>query len=386
MDLDFIINHYGEEREQYEGAVSPPLMQTNNFCFNTVADMREALTQEMHMPFYTRGVNPTVRTLRRKLAALEGSEECLVFASGSAAIGAAVMSSVQAGDHIVCVDKPYSWTNKLLARLLSRFGVSHTFVDGRDPENFRKAIQPQTRLFILESPNSITFELQDIAAIARIAKAHDIQTLIDNSYATPLNQQPLKMGIDMVAHSASKYLNGHSDIVAGVLCCSAEKYRQIFEGEYMTLGGVISPHDAWLMLRGLRTLPIRMQRVAETTPKVVAFLEQHPQVEKVNYPYSPSFPQYELAQKQMKAPAGQFSMQLKAETLEDIDRFCNRLKYFLLACSWGGYESLIFPTSALLSSQNYSGSPLPWNLIRFYVGLEEADVLIEDLRQAMEGE
>jgi len=261
--------------------------------------------------------------------------------------------------------------------------VENTFVDGKNAENFREAIQPNTKVFMLESPNSVTFEMQNLQAVAAIAKAHEIVTICDNSYATPLNQKPIEMGIDITIHSATKYLNGHSDIVAGVLCCSKEQYERIFAGEFMTLGATISPNDAWLMLRGLRTLPLRMQRVAETTPKVVAFLESHPRVERVYYPFSPSCDQYELAKQQMKAAAGQFSMQLKAEVLSDIDAFCNKLKYFTLACSWGSFESLIFPMSALLDSANYSGSTLPWNLIRFYVGLEDADVLIADLDQAL---
>lgn len=384
QNTDFIINHLGEERAQYYNAVTPLLSQSSNFCFDSVAAMREQLRHEMDLPFYTRGVNPTVAILRKKLAALEGAEECLVFASGSAAVAAAVMSSVSSGSHVVCVQKPYSWTNKLLNNLLSRFGVQVSMIDGREPQNFLDAIRPETRLFILESPNSMTFEQQDIAAVAGIARAHGISTLIDNSYATPLNQRPISMGVDMVIHSASKYLNGHSDIVAGVLCCSREKYRQIFEGEFMTLGGIISPHDAWLMLRGLRTLPLRMERVAASTPRVVAFLEQHPKVEKVYYPFSASDPQYELARRQMDRPAGQFSVLLKAKELKDIDHFCDRLRYFLLACSWGGYESLAFPMSALLSSQNYSQSTLPWNLVRFYVGLEDPDLLIADLAQALD--
>ena len=381
--LDYIINHLGEDRKDYFGAVSPPVIQTSNFCFETLEEMREALKREMDDPFYTRGVNPTVSILRKKLAALEGSEECMVFGSGSAAIAAAVVSSVNAGDHVVCVQKPYSWTNTLLNKLLVRFGVECTMVDGRDPANYQNAIQPNTRLFMLESPNSGTFELQDIEAIGKIAKAHDITTIIDNSYATPLNQQPIKMGMDMVVHSGTKYLNGHSDLVAGVLCCSRAKYQQIFESEFMTFGGIISPHDAWLMIRGLRTLPIRMERVADTTPKVVAFLENHPKVQQVIYPYSPTFPQYELAKRQMKAPAGQFSVLLKLDHLSELDAFCNKLQYFLMACSWGGYESLVFPTGALVDSQNYSSSDLPWNLIRFYVGLEAPEVLIADLERAL---
>lgn len=384
MDLSYIINHLGEERENYFRAAAPPIMQASNFAFPSVEEMRNSLAHEMDVPFYTRGANPTVAILRKKIAALEGAEECLIFSSGSAAIAAGVMSSVKAGDHIVCVAKPYSWTNKLLHNLLSRFGVESTMIDGTDPENWWQAIRPNTRLFMLESPNSMTFELQDIAAVTAIAKAHGILTAIDNSYATPLNQQPISMGVDMVMHSATKYLNGHSDVVAGVLCCTRERAEHIFQGEYMTLGGIISPNDAWLMIRGLRTLPLRMERVAQSTPKVVAYLEQHPLVDKVYYPFSPSFPQYELAQKQMKRPAGQFSVILKADEVAQVDRFCDSLQHFLLACSWGGYESLIFPMSTLHTSMNYRTTELPFTLIRFYVGLEDPEMLIADLEQAFE--
>lgn len=384
MDLSYLINHLGEERERYFRAATPPLIQSSNFAFDSTAQMRASLAHEMDVPFYTRGHNPTVAILRQKLAALEGAEECLVFASGSAAIAAGVLSSVRAGDHIVCVQKPYSWTNKLLTQFLPRFGVSATFVDGSDPDNYRRAIRPNTRLFLLESPNSMTFELQDIAAVVAIAREHGIATGIDNSYATPLNQQPIAMGVDMVFHSASKYLNGHSDVVAGVLCCTRARAEQIFASEFMTLGGVLSPHDAWLMLRGLRTLPLRMKQVAETTPQVVAFVEAHPLVERVYYPFSPSHPQYDLARRQMQAPAGQFSIQLRASSIEAVDHFCDSLRYFLLACSWGGYESLIFPISTLYTSANYGETTLPWNLIRFYTGLEAAETLIADLDQALE--
>jgi len=382
MDLSYILNHLGEDREQYMNSVSPPIMQTSMFAFDDIDQMRHALVHEMDQPFYTRGHNPTVTILRKKLAALEGSEDCLLFGSGSAAIAAGVMSSVQAGEHIISVKKPYSWTNKLLSQLLTRFGVETTFVEGTSPENFRTAIQPNTRLIMLESPNSLTFELQDIPAIVAIAKEHDLLMAIDNSYSTPLNQQPIRMGVDMVMHSGSKYLSGHSDVVAGVLCCSRERAEKIFRSEYMTMGGILGPQDAWLMLRGLRTLPIRMEKVAQTTPEVVAFLEGHPLVEEVYYPFSPSFPQYELAQKLMKQPAGLFSLKLKTEEPAAVDRFCNSLKQFLLACSWGGYESLIFPMAALTTSANYANSPVPWNLIRVYIGLEPSELLIADLQQA----
>lgn len=384
MDISHILNEVGEDRAGYHGATAPPIYQSGNFCFPDVATMRAALSKEMDVPFYTRGNNPTVAILRKKLAALEGTEEALVFGSGSAAVAAAVMSGLKAGDHVVCVQKPYSWTGKLLKNFLGRFGVTHSFIDGTKIENWEAACLPNTKMFILESPNSWTFELQDIPAVAKLARSKGIRTVIDNSYASPLNQQPIAMGIDIVVHSASKYLSGHSDMVAGVLCCSRAIAEEIFQGEYMTLGGIISPNEAWLMIRGMRTLEIRMNRVAETTPKVVAFLEQHPKVEKVIYPFSESHPQYELAKQLMKKGTGQFSILLKADDIAACERFVDGLKRFLLACSWGGHESLVFPMCTLYDSMNYSESPLPWNFIRFYAGLEDADDLIEDLGQALD--
>ncbi|HHG84769.1 MAG TPA: aminotransferase class I/II-fold pyridoxal phosphate-dependent enzyme, partial [Bacteroidetes bacterium] len=302
MDLSYIINELGEDRETYQGSVSPPIFQSSNFCFSDVKAMRNALTHEMDVPFYSRGHNPTVAILRKKLAALAGSEDALVFGSGAAAIAAAVMSQLKAGDHVVSVQKPYLWTNKLLKKLLERFGVSTTFVDGRDPQDWEAAAKPETKVFLMESPNSMTFDLQDIPAVVAIAQAKGIITVLDNSFATPLNQRPIEMGVDITCHSASKYLAGHSDMIAGVLCTSHRLAKQIFAGEYMTLGGILPANEAWLLLRGLRTLPLRMERVATSTPKVVAFLEDHPMIKEVIYPFSPSFPQFDLAQKQMERP------------------------------------------------------------------------------------
>ena len=383
-NLTDIFTHLGEDRENYMGAVVPPIFQSSNFCFNTVAEMREQLKHESEKPFYTRGYNPTVAMLRKKMAALEATEESLIFSSGSAAIAAGVMSAVRAGDHVVCIQKPYSWTNKLLNNLLVRYGVETTMIDGTDIENFKTAIKPNTKLFVLESPNSQTFELQDLAAVAALAKQNNITTICDNSYSTPLFQQPFLMGIDMVAHSASKYLSGHSDVVAGVLCASRDRIQKIFESEFMTLGGIISPNDAWLVLRGIRTLPIRLKASNETAIKVVEFLEAHPKIEKVHYPFASKFPQLQLAKKQMKGCGGLFSIEVKVKNLNDMETFCNALKYFLLACSWGGYESLQFPSCTTLTSQNYSGSTLPFNLVRLYVGLEDPQLLIKDLSMALE--
>lgn len=383
-DISHILNHLGEEREKYSGSVSPPIFQSSNFCFNTVEQMREALKHEDSVPFYTRGYNPTVATLRQKIAALEGAEDALIFGSGSGAMAAGVMSAVKSGDHLICVKKPYSWTNKLLNSLLKQYGVEATMVDGTDIENFRAAIKPNTKLIILESPNSVTFEMQDIRAVAALAKQHNITTLIDNSYSTPVFQRPIEMGIDMTVHSASKYLGGHSDLVAGVLTGSKKRIAEIFQNEFMTLGGIISPNDAWLMLRGLRTLRIRVERSNTTAAKVVEFMENHPKVDKVFFPFSKNNPQYELAKSQMSGTGGMFSAQLKVKDVAAVELFCNSLNRFLLACSWGGHESLIFPTCALYDSRNYSKTEFPWNHIRFYVGLEEPDEIIEDLKQAFD--
>jgi cystathionine beta-lyase len=383
MDISYIINHLGEDRDEYYGAVAPPVFQTSNFCFKTVDEMRQQLKKELEIPFYTRGFNPTVAILRKKIAALEKTEDALVFSSGSAAVAAAVMNVVKSSDHVVCVAKPYSWTNNLLSKYLVKYGVTYTFVDGSSVENFDKAIQSNTRLIYLESPNSLTFEVQDIAAIAAVAKAKNITTILDNSYCSPINQNPSDYGIDMIVHSATKYLNGHSDVVAGAVCGTKERIRKIMAEEYMTIGSIISPQDAALLLRGLRTLEVRVKRSSESTKKIIQFLEQHPKVKQVYYPFSENNPQSALAKKQMTDCGGLFSIVLNAENTNQVENFCNALRYFLMAASWGGYESLIFPVCALAASKSFE-NPLPWNLVRCYVGLEDADVLIADLKQALD--
>jgi len=384
MDISYIINQLGEERENYFNAVAPPLIQSSNFAFKGVSDLKEKLKDESEHPFYTRGHNPTVAILRKKLAALSHGEDALVLSSGSAAMAAAVVNNVKAGDHVVCVAKPYSWTHKLLINLLSRFGVEHTFVDGKVADNFKTTIKPNTTLFILESPNSLTFELQDIPAVTAIAKANGIITICDNSYSTALNQSPLLMGVDIVMHSGSKYYGGHSDIVAGVLVSSKEKIKKIFDDTYMTFGACISPHDAWLMLRSLRTLPIRLEKIADTTEKVVRFLEEHPKVEKVMWPWAKNNEQIDLAKKQQCRAGGLFSILLNTKSIPDIENFVNALKRFLIAVSWGGHESLVFPACVFHGEgSNYKNEMLPVNLVRMYCGLEEPNVLMDDLKQAL---
>ncbi|MDX1940614.1 MAG: PLP-dependent aspartate aminotransferase family protein [Saprospiraceae bacterium] len=384
MHLSDILTHLGEDREQYFNAVAPPIMQSSNFAFKTLDEFRQAFTNELENHIYTRGNNPTVAILRQKLAALEAAEDALVLASGAGAVANAVIANVSAGDHVVCVDAPYSWTKILLTKLLPRFGVTCTFVDGRAIQYIENAIQSNTKLLYLESPNSLTFELQDLEDCANLAKSKGIITCIDNSYCSPIFQQPIKHGIDIVVHSGTKYLNGHSDVVVGVICSSKEMIQKIFDTEFMTLGGIISPHDAWLVMRGLRTLELRVKRSFESAYKIAQYLESHPKVEKVLYPWLPSFPQHELAKKQMLGAGGLLSIYLKADSIEKVEAFFHRLQRFLLAVSWGGHESLVLPSAGFYNIPGRPDSTTPWNLLRFYIGLEDPDWLIEDLEQALE--
>jgi len=378
-----ILGQLGEERAEYFNAVSPPIVQSSNFAFSSVAEMRKALQDEFGTPFYTRGYNPTIALLRQKLAALEGCEDALVCGSGSAAVSIAVMGFLQAGDHVICVQKPYSWTYKLLNGLLRRFGVETSFIDGSEIHHFEDALKPNTRMVFIESPNSMTFELQDIRAVANFAKKNGLISIIDNSYSSPLFQQPHAMGIDLVVHSATKFLNGHSDVVAGAICGRGEHIQKLFANEWMTLGPSISPNDAWLLLRGLRTLELRANRSADTAEYIVPILAKHPAVERVYWPFLEGHPQAELARKQMTRCAGMFSLAIKTDDTSGVERFCDHLKHFLLACSWGGYESLAFPVCGQAQSISYTNSPVPWNVVRMYVGIEDREMLLADLVQAL---
>jgi len=382
MDISYILNHLGEEREEYFNAVAPPIMQSSNFAFKTVQALREAFVNEKNVVLYTRGNNPTVSILRKKIAALAGADDALVFSSGAAAVAAAVMANVKAGDHVVCVAKPYSWTNKLLNSYIKRFDVSVTMIDGTSIQNFVDATTETTVLYFLESPNSFTFELQDIKAVAAFAKAQNIVTVIDNSYCTSIGQRCLEMGVDIEVHSATKYYGGHSDVVAGFLIANQAMIDKVFGTELLNIGGIISPHDAWLLIRSMRTLPLRLAQIQKTTEAVVAFMENHPQVEKVIYPFSKSFTQFELAQQQMTWCGGLFTAEIKAKDTEQIELFCNSLETFLMAVSWGGHESLIIPACSFYPKDDYRGSTFPFNTIRFYIGLENVDFLLQDLKQA----
>lgn len=346
--------------------------------------MRRALRHENEIPFYTRGANPTVLALQKKIAALEGTDQSLIFSSGSAAITAAVISQVKAGDHIVCVMNPYSWTKKLIGDILSRFQVESDFIDAKNERSIFEKVKPNTTLIYMESPNSWTYEMQDVEKITDFAKAKNIRTILDNSFATPLHQKPTLHGVDIIVHSATKYINGHADVIAGVLCTSEKLADEIFKGEYMTFGAIISPFEAWLMIRSLRTLPLRLEKIGKNATAVADYLEQHPKVNRLFYPHSRSFSQPDLVKKYLLGKGGLMTIDLNTKDHRKVEAFCDSLKRFKLGCSWGGYESLAFPALTTMESLNYSKKDTLINRIRLYVGLEDPDLLIEDLANALD--
>lgn len=384
MDLSFILNELGEDRANYFNAISPPIIQSSNFSFDTVAELRNALADEFESNLYSRGNNPTIDILRKKLAALDHAEDALVFGSGIAAITIPLLSLLKQGDHVVAVENGYSWTTKFFKDFLPRFGVETTLIDGAVFENFESAIKPQTRVIYLESPNTFSYDLQDIRKIAGLAKAKNIISMIDNSYCSPLFQQPILLGIDLVAQSATKYIAGHSDVMGGVVTGSKSLIKKIFSNEFMNLGPAISPHSAWLLLRGLRTLPLRVNRSFETTKIITNWLHKHEKIASVIWPFSPGFAQAQLAESQMQGCGGLFSFTLKDAGIDKIEAFCNKLQHILMAVSWGGHESLIMPAISGFSENEYDVNNKRHQLIRMYVGLEEPQYLIDDLNQALE--
>ena len=384
MDISYILNELGEDRELYFNAVSPPIVQTSNFAFKKVEDLRLAFEDEMSGYLYSRGLNPTIDILRKKLAALDEAEDCLVFNSGASAIFAAVFANVKSGDHIVSVNKPYTWAWKMFDNILPRFGITTTYVDGTKTENFEKAILPNTRVIYLESPNSLTYDLQDLRAVAAMAKAHHITTVIDNSYCSPVFQKPLALGIDITMQTATKWINGHSDTVGGVLCGTAAMMKKIFDSEYLNMGIGTTPFNAWLMIRGLRTLQARLERITVTTRALLVYLKQHPKIEEVIFPLDAAFPQYQLATQQMTGACGLVTIVMKAGKMQEIVQFCESLRHILMAVSWGGHESLALPKCASLLPHQFDANNREHKMVRFYFGLEEPGYLIADMEQAFQ--
>ena len=383
MDISQIINELGEDREQYFNAVAPPIMQTSNFAFKKVEDLHRAFEDEMGGYLYSRGLNPTVDILRKKLAALDGAEDCLVFNNGAAAIFAGIFANIKSGDHIVSILKPYTWAQRMFDVILPRLGITVTYIDGTTIENWKNATKANTTFYYLESPNSWDFAIQPIKEVAAFARSKGIHTLIDNSYCTPLYQKPVEMGIDMVMQTATKYIGGHSDTLGGVLCGTHEMMKKIFNSEYLNIGNGIQPFNAWLLIRGLRTLPVRIERITKTTREVVQYMKQHPKVESILFPLDESFPQYMLAKQQMKGACGLFTFVLKTDNRESVVRFCESLQHIMMAVSWGGHESLIIPKCAGLKQGEFDPANIEHRYVRMYTGLEDAAYLIKDLEQAL---
>jgi cystathionine beta-lyase/cystathionine gamma-synthase len=356
--------------------MAPPIYQTSLFTFPDVSSLRDAISDELKSNLYTRGNNPTVQEVERKVARLEKAEKAKLLSSGVSAIAAAMIGSVKAGDHIVCTADSYGWARYICGTYLKRFGVEADLVDGEDLEALKGAVRENTRLIYLESPGSMTLRIKDLEAIAGFARARGIKTAIDNTWATPLYQNPLDFGIDLVLHSASKYLGGHSDVIGGIIAGSEEEIDHIFRTEFLPIGTVPDPFQAWLILRGLRTLRVRLAEHYKNALAAADFLSSHPAVERVNYPMHPSHPQYDLARSQMSGGCGLLSLRLKEGTPEGATRFVESLRCFHLGVSWGGYESLVFPAAV-----TDGGDP---SLVRMHFGLEESDVLLKDLEQALE--
>jgi len=370
--------HYGDDPARRLGAAAPPIYQTSTFFYPDMAAFEKRRTAACQHYEYTRAANPTTQLLEAKLARLEKGDWADCFGSGMAAITAAINACVAAGAHVVAVAQCYGPTRSYLNHL-RRFGVETTYVDSVRPEDFIAALRPGTRLIYLESPTSGLFTVPEIEPITRVARQRGITTILDNSWATPYFQNPLELGVDLVVHSATKYLNGHSDVVAGVVAGRGQALRERVWAELELGGGILDPHAAWLMLRGLRTLGLRMERHQENALAVARMLAEHPKVAAVMHPGLESHPQHAIARRQLRGYSGLFSFTLKEQSRAAAHRFLDRLKLFGVGVSWGGYESIA--TGGTFFGPD-GGRPL-W-VMRLSVGLESEADLIADVRQALE--
>ena len=368
-----------EDQPARQPGVAPmatPIVQTSLFAFESVEALIAAGAHENRNTVYTRGQNPTVEVLEKKLAALEQGGACKAFGSGMAAISAVIVGLLSAGDHILFVNNTYGPALQL-AKQLDRFGITHTLLLDIEPDDVRKALLPNTKLVWLENPGTMLFRTLDIAAIAEIGKQHGAVTCIDNSWASPLFQKPILHGVDVVVHSATKYIGGHSDVVAGAVITTEERMTQIFYRAYLLLGGILHPFDSWLLLRGLRTMPVRMQQHQEDALRVAAFLQERPEVAQVNHP---AFGRHTSA---LTGYSGLFSFVVKDAGFDQVRDFINRLKRFRIGVSWGGVESLVISPNRGNNLHYLDAHRIPHGLVRMSIGLEGADALIDDIMAAL---
>lgn len=377
--LRTIVTHWGDNPARFHGAVTPPIYETSTFAMPSFDAIEASYAGDDTHYRYTRGRNPTTEIVEAKLAALEGGEACLCFGAGMGAVAATLLTFLRTGGHVVAVQNLYGDTYRFLEEFGPRFGITRTYVSGTSPDEVEAALGPETQLVWLESPTSMLFELQDLRAIAARCRARGIPSAIDNSWATPCYQQPLSLGVDVSVHSATKYLAGHSDVVAGAVIGARDLLTRIRRTEASVLGSVLGPFEAWLLLRGLRTLPLRMEAHQQAGLEVAQHLSRHPRVRRVNHPGLPTHPQHALGRAQMRGYSGLFSIELDTD-VGGVRRFCDALELFYLGVSWGGWESLAFPAGA---GSNAKRRHAPGTLVRLSVGLEDPADLIEDLDQAL---
>lgn len=369
---------HDEVDTKHYGAVTIPIYQNSLFAFANHKSFDHAMQDVLAATVYSRGNNPTVQYLESKIAELEAAEQARCFASGMATIAGSLHALLRSGDHVICVNQAYGPTRQFLDELSERYRVEVTYVNGCLLSDFEDALRPNTRLIYLESPTSGLFQLQDLEGVAALAKREGVLTMIDGSWATPCFQRPLAWGIDLVLHSMTKYFSGHSDCLGGVVAGRAELIGEIANKGYMLFGGVMTPHTASLMIRGLRTLPLRMERHQRSGLILAEYMEKHPLVNRVNHPGLPSHPQHALACKQLDGYGSLFSFETQL-SVEMLKKWADALRYFRIGVSWGGFESLVTvgqtPANRNLEGNNPS-------VARLYIGLEDPQTLMGDIEQA----
>ncbi|HHW98473.1 MAG TPA: methionine gamma-lyase [Firmicutes bacterium] len=375
--------------ENAAGALVTPIYQASTFVFDSAEQGGRRFALEEGGYIYTRLGNPNTTELEEKIALLEGAEAAMATGSGMGAITSAFWTALKAGDHVVAADTLYGCTFAFLNHGLTRYGVDVTFVDVKDPENVRQALRPNTKVVYLESPANPTMDIADIETISKLA--HTVEgclVFVDNTYCTPYLQRPIELGADVVLHSATKYLNGHGDVIAGIVAGRKEFIDQVrlFGVKDMT-GSVLSPFDAYLICRGMKTLALRMEKHCANAMRVAEFLEGHPAVDVVYYPGLKSFPQYELAKKQMKLPGAMIAFELKGG-VEEGKKLMNNVKLCTLAVSLGDTETLIQHPASMTHSpytkEEREAAGIPDGLVRLSVGLEDVEDIIADLKAVLD--
>ncbi len=386
MGFDSLAVHAGGVADSMGSAVNP-IYQTSTFQFESADHGAKCFSGEEKGYIYTRIGNPTIGELEEAVAALEGGYGGVATSSGMAAVNTVYMAYLGAGKHLVAHNSLYGPSRAIMESLYPRFGVQSTFIDATDPQHIRDAIRPETTLIFLETPANPTIGITDIEAIAAIAREHNIPLCVDNTFCSPYLQKPFELGADIVLHSMTKFINGHADIVAGMVVAKTREHYDKIRSVMVNMGCNMDPHQAWLTRRGLKTLGIRIDRAQENAIKVAAYLENHPKVEWVLYPGLPSHPQHELAKKQMKGPGAMISFGLKGG-LQEGKLLMNNVKLALLAVSLGGIETLIqhpaSMTHSKLSAESKRAAGITDELVRLSVGIENIEDIIGDLDQAFE--